>query len=73
MKEKIITLVLGILIGAVLTAGSFLIFGNNSKDNMPDRGNMQMQKDGNFIPGDFKDKDQVDSLETNTDTETNNI
>lgn len=72
MKEKIITLVLGILIGAILTAGGFLIFGNNARDDKPDRGNMQMQKDGNFIPGDFKDKGNANTLES-SNTETNNI
>ena len=39
MKDKILMLIIGILIGAVITAGGFLLFGkNNTKgDKMYDR------------------------------------
>lgn len=39
MKEKILYLVLGILIGAIITAGSFMLF--KPKDNLKDK--MQMK------------------------------
>lgn len=50
MKDKILTLIIGILIGAVITVGGFFIYekvsGNNSNNNgMPSMngGNGQMQ------------------------------
>lgn len=60
MKDKIVTLVLGILIGAVITAGAFLVFGNNGgqsqdfsrggRGNMPDgTGFEQREPNGNMI------------------------
>jgi len=56
MKDKIIMLILGILIGAVVTAAGFLIFGKNNSTQggmggqMPnmDFSNMDME---NFVPG----------------------
>lgn len=34
MKDKILMLIIGILIGAIITAGGFLVFGkNNDKNN----------------------------------------
>lgn len=50
MKDKVLTLILGILIGAVLTAGGFLLFGKNtSSRNMGEKPNRQDME--NFIPG----------------------
>lgn len=52
MKKQILMLVLGIVIGAVVTAGGFLIFGkNNNKqmDKMGRDGEPPMSMDGNFI------------------------
>lgn len=40
MKNKIIMFVIGLLVGAVLTAGGFLIFGQNKTGNMKKRENM---------------------------------
>lgn len=37
MKEKIMYLILGILIGAVITAGCFLIFSKNNNQEMNGR------------------------------------
>ena len=34
MKDKIIYLILGILIGAVITAGCFLVFSHNNQNEM---------------------------------------
>ena len=84
MKDKIIMLVLGILIGAVVTAGIFLLLGNNnSRQNgmggqMPnmDFTNMDME---NFVPGEgmpeggrgSRGNSQVDSTTTQDNTESN--
>lgn len=62
MKEKITYLILGILIGAVITAGCFLIFSKNQRKNImngerpgtfENMGEMkEKMKDGNFdFPG----------------------
>lgn len=37
MKDKILYLILGILIGAVITAGCFLVFSKNARPQMGDR------------------------------------
>lgn len=55
MKDKILYFILGILIGAVITAGAFLIFQKNAKPQMP-----RDFKDMNFNGerperGDFED------------------
>lgn len=49
MKEKILTLVIGILIGAILATGGFLIYNKtNSKNNVNHRGERpQMMQNGN--------------------------
>ena len=58
MKEKIITLIIGILIGAVITAGVFLIVKPGSSRKTPDFS--QFSKNGerpnmeNFDPSNFK-------------------
>ena len=36
MKNKVLTLIIGILIGSILTSGVFLIVKPNSKNNQPD-------------------------------------
>lgn len=50
MKEKILYLIIGILVGAIITASCFLIIDKNKKSNapegMPDF--EQMDKDGKF-------------------------
>lgn len=62
MKEKITYLILGILIGAVITAGCFLVFAKPQEAGMmrgerPEEfGNMvdgemrRNREDGNFVP-----------------------
>lgn len=59
MKDKILYLILGILIGAVITAGCFLIFSKNARSEMrgerpdfSDRRDMKMSEDGNFVKPD---------------------
>ena len=52
MKDKIIMFILGALIGAILTAGGFLVFGHNpsepmrGREDMPQRGQMEEGIDG---------------------------
>ena len=52
MKDKIIMLIIGVLIGAVITAGCFLIFKNNSSQNSNDQ-RRNGQSMGNFTPGEM--------------------
>ena len=59
MKDKIFMLVIGILIGAIITAAGFLVFGSNNKgkrDFDPSK-----IKDGNMTPPNFsRDKEDFD-------------
>ena len=48
MKDKIIMLVIGILIGAIVASAGFLIFGGNNKKGR-----------GDFDPSKFKDGDMT--------------
>lgn len=55
MKEKLLTFVIGALVGAIIATGIFLIINNNSpkgqKEMMDGRPSMgQMQMDRNFKP-----------------------
>ena len=58
MKDKILMLIIGILIGAILASGVFLLFGQNGNEgsrmdrrdfdaNMVDGGRRGMSPDGN--------------------------
>ena len=56
MKKELLTLVIGILIGAILATGIFLVLQNNSSNQgRMERGDSQGQMgelpDGNSIPG----------------------
>ena len=59
-KERIITLVIGILIGAVITAAIFLIFKPKDSRKVPDfsgfnkDGQKFSPEDGDFDPSNFK-------------------
>lgn len=50
MKEKIMYLILGILIGAVITAGCFLVFSKSSSQGM-NGGNMPEMPSGDMMGG----------------------
>lgn len=56
MKDKILYLILGILIGAVITAGIFMVFSKNARPEMrgerPNFEDMQFPEDGNFVKPD---------------------
>ena len=59
MKDKIFMLIIGILIGAIITTAGFLIFGGNKKG----KGEFDPSKfkDGNFSPSNFsRDKGEFD-------------
>lgn len=49
MKDKILMLIIGILLGAVITAGCFLIF--SPKENNPNKDMNNRPEMGNFVPG----------------------
>lgn len=70
MKKEILTLIIGILIGAILATGIFLVLQNNSGNSgrMEERngqGQMGDPPDGNMIPGgrsmDMTQKENQDS------------
>ena len=50
MKEKILTLVIGALIGAIITTGVFLIINKNNaaSNNQMQNGRRHIQQRGNF-------------------------
>ncbi|MBR2587591.1 MAG: hypothetical protein IKD77_00075 [Bacilli bacterium] len=59
MKSKILMLIIGILIGAIITSAGFLIFGNNNKGTK-DFDPSQF-KNGNGTPPNFSiDKKDMD-------------
>ena len=74
MKDKIVTLVIGILIGAIITAGGFLIFGNNNSNNGmqggPDSSQMGEKPSGEMGDGQGTPPDAGNSNATSTSTNT---
>lgn len=44
MKKQILTLIIGILIGAIITTGVFLMIKSNEKNNMPDMSNRTFER-----------------------------
>ena len=73
MKKDMLTLVVGILIGAVIATGVFLVLKSNDSNRMPDFNNIPSMNYGER-PSDknIKDKTKVeDNSETNKTEETN--
>ncbi len=78
MKKTILTLIIGILIGAIITTGVFLIIDKNKTDDTPEGKGEMMQggerpngEDGDFDPSskrNFKTGDE----DNNEDSSTNN-
>ena len=66
MKKQILTLIIGILIGAIITTGVFLVIKSNEKSNMLsfDRSNFNMRERNN---SETKDIEKIE--ETNTTQE----
>ena len=55
MKEKILTLIIGALIGAIITTGVFLIINkNNDNTNQMQNGRTNMMRNGEFNPENMK-------------------
>lgn len=81
MKKQILMLVIGILIGAIITTGVFLIIKANEKNDVPNgmgRGDFSFEDgempemDENFTGGGMKgDRGQQDSDNTTTEETTN--
>ena len=80
MKEKIMYLIIGLLIGAIITAACFMIFNKKDNNGMPEGGpGGQMQMDGNNMggPGGNGEKPNgmpglTNSTSTSTDSSANN-
>jgi hypothetical protein len=78
MKNEVLTLIIGIFLGAIITTTIFLIMKGNDKNSMPNMDNMPMNEktneDNNFKSDKFntdnKEQDkESDSDETESDTE----
>ena len=73
MKDKILTLIIGILIGAVITAGGFLIYskvnGNNNQQMPQMEG--QMQNNGEKPDGEPPEKPDGNSTPPNMKSNNN--
>ena len=69
MKKEILMFIIGILVGAIITAGVFLVLKgktNNPKVDFQDRPSM----DGNFVDGGQRPEKRQNQNTTNTDTTT---
>lgn len=72
-------LIIGALVGAIITAGCFMIFNkNNSKSLQGGFDKSQMQRDGNFVGGPNGDGNMTkpegnppDGMNINTTTDSN--
>lgn len=73
MKEKILMLIIGILIGAIITTGVFLILNQNNSSSQG-RGQMGNRPEGmgNFTPGDMNSIPQGGRGENQSTTSTTN-
>lgn len=67
MKEKIMYLILGILIGAVITAGVFLVFSKNSQPQMMGGNDGQMGERPDF--SNMTDDEKAEMMEKRGDGE----
>lgn len=61
MKEKIKMLVLGIIIGAVITAGIFILLKPNNLNQKPNMDREMMQFDGAEMPEDMQGRRNRDN------------
>lgn len=84
MKDKVLTLVIGFLIGAIVATGGFFIYDNLRTNNMSGSDlstnrNMPMMKNGNFgghgdmVPPDMQQQDTTNdnANSTSSDASTN--
>lgn len=81
MKKQILTLVIGILIGAIVTTGVFLVLKGNSssqsnKGNMRERpsmdGDAMVEGEGTRGNKKYKTNENTNSIESTETTETEN-
>jgi len=63
MKDKMLFLIIGILIGAIITTGIFMIKDKNTKPNEPNRENIRSFDIDNlpeeFNPNNIPEKEQI--------------
>lgn len=76
MKEKIMYLIVGALIGAIITAACFMAFNKNDSSNSMEGGPGQMQMEGNPPSGEKPEgeppaKPGEESSNTNNETSEN--
>ena len=75
MKEKIITLIIGILIGAIITASGFLIYQNANKNTnqTTSGGQMQMMErpDGNNALPEMSNEETPPEKPSSSENDTN--
>lgn len=75
MKDKILTLIIGILIGAIITAMCFILIGSNGRKNMPD-GEKMPDREGkrmeNMIDGGMRGQNGG-TLPNSEETNQNNV
>ena len=60
MKEKILMFIIGLLVGAIITAGCFLAFDKKNNTEVPNMENMQFRGDnGGFERGQMKNNGEL--------------
>ena len=69
MKDKIKFLILGMLIGAIITAGVFIILKNNSAKNFKDMRPENFDFDTSNLPSDFNGKPDFKNRENSNSKE----
>ena len=79
MKNQILTLVIGILIGACIATGVFLVLKDNDKKTIPSEGgrpqiseNGEMQKRNKPSKGENKKDDTTSNSTSNSNTKSEN-
>lgn len=74
MKKEILMLVIGILIGAIIATGVFLVLKGDDRGQMMDRGEPPTAMDGNSVDGGGRMRDRTNSensVEQNETTSAN--
>ena len=75
MKDKILVFIIGLLVGAIITAAGFLIYQNANKNNnqTTSGGQMQMMQrpDGNNAPPEMPNGETPKELPSGTENDTN--
>ena len=72
MKEKIIIFAIGLLVGAVLSTGAFLVFSKTSKCNIDKDRQMQMKMDDDRRMQDRNQRNMPGNSMPNNPNENNN-